>query len=254
MPPEAWANQDNRTGTQQHPTSPAGNASAASRTATIRTRALLACGLVAGPLFVVVALIQVLTREGFDLSRHPLSLLSLGELGWIQITNFVVTGVLSVAFAIGLRRMLHPGRGQTWAPLLVGAYGVGLIAGGVFVADPALGFPPGTPDAIPEQLSWHGMVHAVAPPLAFLSLIAACFVLVRRFAALGQRGWAAYSAATGVAMLGLMAWPEQDTVSVQLAIAVVLAAGWVTAMAARLLTELRSAPRSTQAEIEPTST
>lgn len=59
------------------------------------TRALLACGVVAGPLFIVVALIQAFTRSGFDPVRHPLSLLSLGDLGWIQITNFVVGGCCS---------------------------------------------------------------------------------------------------------------------------------------------------------------
>ena len=71
---------------------------------TSTTRRLLACGIVAGPLFLVVALIQAFTRDGFDLSRHPISLLSLGELGWIQIANFIVTGGLYVACAVGLRR------------------------------------------------------------------------------------------------------------------------------------------------------
>jgi hypothetical protein len=215
------------------------------------TRALLACGVVAGPLFVAVALLQALTRDGFDPGRHPLSLLSLGELGWIQIANFVVAGLLSVAFAVGLRRVLHPGRGGTWGPLLVGAYGVGLIGGGVFIADPGAGFPPGAPAGAPEQLSWHGILHDVAHVLAFLALIAACFVLARRFAALGQRGWATYCVATGVALLGLMAWPDRDTVLVQLAVAIVLGWAWLSVLAARLLTGLvnetgreRSAARS----------
>jgi hypothetical protein len=91
----------------------AGAPSGSSASTTRRTRALLACGVVAGPLFLVVALLQALTRDGFDLGRHPLSLLSLGELGWIQIANFVVAGLLSVASAVGMRRVLHPGRGGT---------------------------------------------------------------------------------------------------------------------------------------------
>jgi hypothetical protein len=218
-------------------TAPAGPSSA-TRATTRPTLMLLACGVVAGPLFVAVALLQALTREGFDLGRHPLSLLSLGELGWIQIANFVVAGLLSIAFAVGLRRMLHPGRGGTWGPLLIGAYGVGLIMGGVFVTDAGAGFPPGAPAGAPEQLSWHGMLHAIAPVLAFLSLIAACFVLARRFAALGQRGWATYCVATGVALLALMAWPDQDTVIVQLALAIVLGWTWLSVLAARLLTGL----------------
>jgi hypothetical protein len=201
------------------------------------TRTLLTCGVVAGPVYVVVALLQVLFRNGFDLSRHPLSLLSLGDWGWIQITNFVVGGLLAIGFAIGLRRVLRPGRGATWAPLLVAGYGLGLIAGGVFVADPALGFPPGTPDRIPDHFSWHGLLHAFAPPLASLSLIAACFLLVRRFVGIGQRGWATYSALTGVACLALATWPNQQTASIRLAVAILISWTWVSALAISLLAE-----------------
>ena len=54
------------------------------------TAMLLAAGVVAGPLFLTVWLIQAITRDGFDPTYHPLSLLSLGGLGWIQIASFVV--------------------------------------------------------------------------------------------------------------------------------------------------------------------
>jgi hypothetical protein len=213
----------------------AGTPSGSLATTTKKTRALLACGVVAGPLFLAVAVLQALTREGFDLGRHPLSLLSLGELGWIQITNFVLAGLLSVAFAVGLRRVLRPGRGARWGPLLIGLYGVGLIMGGVFLADAGAGFPPGAPAGAPEQLSWHGILHDAGHLLALLSLLAACFVFARRFAGLGQRGWATYCVATGVALLGLLAWPDRDTVLVQLAVAIVLGWAWLSVVAARLL-------------------
>src|SRR4051812_38032909 len=98
---------------------------------TRRTSRLLACGVVAGPLFIVVVVIQAVTRTGFDLGYHPLSLLSLGDLGWIQVINFVVTGMLFVACAVGLRRAPLAGRGRTWGPTLVGAFGVGLIVSGI---------------------------------------------------------------------------------------------------------------------------
>jgi Protein of unknown function (DUF998) len=143
---------------------------------TSATRALLAGGVVAGPLFILVGLLQAFTREGFDLRRHPLSLLSNGDLGWIQITNFVVTGLLFTGAAVGMRRVLHPGRGGTWGPLLIGAVGVGMVAAGVFVADPADGFPPGTPPGRPDTLSWHSGLHFLVAGLAYLALIAASFV------------------------------------------------------------------------------
>src|SRR5262245_41257130 len=55
-----------------------------------QTRALLLCGVVAGPLFTVVGLIQASTRPGFDLRRHALSALENGELGWIQRGSFLL--------------------------------------------------------------------------------------------------------------------------------------------------------------------
>ena len=214
--------------------------SASSETSTKLTRALLVCGVVAGPLFTVVVLIQVLTRAGFDLRRHAISMLSLGNLGWIQIANFVVTGLLAVACAVGMWRVLHPGRSGTWGPLLVGAYGVGLIAAGAFPTDPAVGFPPGAPAGLPDTMSWHSILHSIAFFVAFLSLTAACFVFVRRFAVLRQSGWAAYCVATGVAAPALIAvgLTSQNGAGVFFAIAAVLTWAWVTAMAAQLMRDL----------------
>src|SRR4029450_10187220 len=73
----------------------------------------------AGPVWGAVSLAQAATREGFDLTRHPLSALANGSLGWLQIANFLVAGVLTIAGATGLRRALHGGRGGTWVPRLV---------------------------------------------------------------------------------------------------------------------------------------
>ncbi len=116
------------------------------------TKSLLGYGVIAGPFYVVVALAQAVTREGFDLARHQWSLLSNGANGWIQIANFVVTGLMVIAFAVGLRRALEPGRGARWAPRLIGVYGASLIAAGIFRADPALGFPVGAPRAADRDL------------------------------------------------------------------------------------------------------
>src|SRR2546423_14453404 len=95
--------------------------SSASPESTRATRALLACGAVAGPLFMVTALVQAFTRPGFDLRRHAISMLSLGDLGWIQVTNFVLTGVLAVALAFGMRRAPPPRPAGAWGPGVVGA-------------------------------------------------------------------------------------------------------------------------------------
>jgi hypothetical protein len=213
---------------------------AAPPTRAAQTRWLLAGGAVAGPLFVIVAAGQVLTIDGFDLGRHPLSLLSAGEHGWIQILNFVVAGVLSVGFAVALHRVLRPGRAGTWGPLLMGVFGVGLVAGGVFVADPALGFPPGAPQGIPTTMTWHAAVHGFAPVVAFNAVIIACFVLARRFLGLRQRGWAACSVSTGVLALGFAAWPGMDGISWRLAVAILLTFAWQSALAVHLARDVHT--------------
>jgi hypothetical protein len=206
----------------------------------LETRRLLACGIVAGPLFLLVTLVQAFTRRGFDLSRHPISLLSLGDLGWLQITNFVVTGVLYLACAIGLRRALQPGRGATWGPRLVGALGVGLIVAGVFVSDAGAGYPPGAPAGAPLKISWHGILHEAGFVVATLGMIIGCLVFARRFAALRQPVWVAVSIATPVAVLGLIFWPDLDSLSVRLVIASGMLFGYVAAIAVRALGELQA--------------
>lgn len=204
-----------------------------------RTRALVVCGILAGPLFLVVASIQALTREGFDLGRHAISALSLGGLGWIQRSNSVVAGVLMVAFAVGARRVLFLGRGAMWSPRLLGAFGVGLIIAGIFVTDPALGFPPGTPNVMPDELSWHAVVHSIGFVLAFVSLTAACIVFARRYAALRQGAWAVYSVASAVVALVLSMWPGRDGAGIRFFVASVIGFAWTTLIAVRLRGEAR---------------
>ena len=198
------------------------------------TRVLVTAGVVTGPLFVVVGLVQVLTREGFDLTRHPLSLLALGDLGWIQIANFIVAGVLMLAFALGARRSLGDGPGRVWAPVLFALYGVGLVLGGAFTADPALGFPIGTPDGYPTEWTFHGTVHAFAAPLAFLALVAVTWVVARRLAWEGHRAAATWSRVIGVACL-LLCLPFGPAMSVRLFVGVALGFAWITAYGISLL-------------------
>lgn len=178
-------------------------ARATSRDVSTSTRTLLSCGVVAGPLFLVTAFAQAFTRAGFDLRRHPFSMLSLGDLGWVQITNFVVSGLLFTVCAVGMRRVLRGRRGATWGPVLIGIFGLAQIGGGVFVSDPALGFPAGTGDGVPESLSWQSTVHGLAFGVGMTALIAACVVFARVFADAPQAGWSRYSLATAIAFVAL---------------------------------------------------
>ncbi|GAA0995255.1 hypothetical protein GCM10009555_089090 [Acrocarpospora macrocephala] len=157
------------------------------------TKSLLGYGVLAGPLYMTVSLAQALTRAGFDLTRHPWSFLSNGDLGWIQITNFVLTGLATLAAAIGIGRAI----GSPWTTRLIAVYGLSLIGAGIFRADPAMGFPVGTPEG-PGVVTWQGTMHFVCGGIGFTCLIVACLIMARRFAGESRTGWAAYTGASGV--------------------------------------------------------
>lgn len=156
---------------------------------TLPTRALLACGVVAGPMYVTVTMVEALTREGFDIRQHRFSWLTTGDLGWIHQSNMVLVGVLTVLLAVGMRQVMRTGRGAEWAPRLLGLFGVAYIIGGLLRADPVVGFPPGTtPEMV--QRTWYGVVQNASRSASTLLLIATSLVIAGRFAAEGRRAWA----------------------------------------------------------------
>ncbi|HEY3127374.1 MAG TPA: DUF998 domain-containing protein [Candidatus Limnocylindria bacterium] len=203
------------------------------------TKALLRCGVIAGPLYILIGALQVLIRPGFDVRYNVLSQMALGDLGWIQTANFAISGLLVLAGAIGIGRALRSGHGATWAPRLIGVYGAGLVGAAIFSADPGFGFPPGTPAGMPTTMSTHALIHFALGGIAFFSIIGACFVVARRYAKLGQRGWAAYSVATGiiflVAFVGTASGSGLVAFTLGLWVAIGLAWVWLSVVSARLI-------------------
>jgi hypothetical membrane protein len=217
------------------------------------TRSLLIGGTVAGPIYILVGAVEILARPGFDMTRHDLSLMANGAWGWVHIALLIVTGLLTIGAAIGLWRALHGSIGGTWGPLLIGLYGVGLVGAGIFTADPAFGFPPGTP-ADYHAVSWHGLLHLVSGSIGFLGLIAACIVFARRFARRGQRGLAVYSVATGALYLAAFAGiaagsngPRAVMTAVILAftVAVVLGWAWISVLTTLVRRDVSMGPGTT---------
>ena len=138
-----------------------------------------------------------------------------------------------IAGAVGMRQALHPGRASTWGPLLFGLSGLALMSAAVFSADPVDGFPPGTPLGPPTSITTPGLLHFVVALVGFLSWIIASFVFARRFSSLGQRGWATFSAVTGV--LFLVGFGGAATGAVLPFVgAVVLMFTWITLLFLRL--------------------
>lgn len=167
-------------------------------------RLLLATGLAGSVLFIGTFLIDGALRPGYNALRQPMSALSLGPGGWVQVANFIVFGLLTCVSAPGWRASLAPGLGAVWYPRLKLAAGLMLIAAGVFSQDPALGYPPGVP--VPNAASAHSQIHNGAAVGALSVTVAGMFVLARR---LGReprwRGWGSYAGLSGVGMIAFLA-------------------------------------------------
>jgi Protein of unknown function (DUF998) len=203
--------------------------------------ALFVCGVIAGPLFVLVFLIEGAMTPDYDPLRHPVSSLALGRFGWTQTLSFIVVGLLTLAFAVGLVRLR--GARQKVGGTLVGIWGVGLIGAGAFLTDPVSGYPPGTPPT-PVEATKSGTVHDLFPVAAFFALGAACFVLA------GGKGWrwAIYSVLSGAAFLGAFfvagigfgqTEPFVEVAGLWQRVCVLIGWTWLTMLALRLLPEER---------------
>jgi hypothetical protein len=214
------------------------------------TNALLLGGVIAGPVFVAVFMVEGATSSGYDPMRLPVSLLSTGERGWTQVANFIVDGLLLFGFAVGLHRAFDQrGTSATLGPLLLGVFALGVIGAGVFSTDPGAGYPPGVRP--PIEPTTHSAVHDVMSLVVFLGLPIACFVLAGEFAGWRDRGWAIYSAVTGLVLaigvvLLLMGFngtggPGNEAGLIQ-RLWIVLGWGWIALLA---LYMLRSSRRAT---------
>ena len=200
------------------------------------TKSLLGYGVIAGPIYIAAVAAQAATRDGFDPTRHAASQLANGDLGWIQIATFLITGAMTIAAAVGIRRALGAGRSSAWASGLIGGFGAGLVAAGLFRADPSDGFPPGTPAGMGEP-TWHGMAHFAVAGIGFICLVAACFVLAARFAAMREPAWAWFSRITGglfACSFVVLSSGSGGAAILVFTAAVVLAWAWLTAVSLKL--------------------
>lgn len=212
---------------------------------------LVACGAIGPILFILMFLVEEATRPGYSAWHNFVSELSLSNQGWVQIVNFLISGGLVLCFALGLRQVLRSGKGAVWGPLLLGVFGLGLIIAGIFVTDPGLGYPSGLYGKAPQTL--HGTIHGVAGLVVFFSVAIACFVMARRFAGdPAWKGWTLFSIIAGILVLVFFIasttvsaldehgiFPNSPTGLFQ-RIAIVVGWCWISMLALRLLSQMRS--------------
>jgi len=200
------------------------------------SRILLTGAVVATPLFIALWAVQAFTRDGFRPTYHPMSLLSLGDGGWVQVVNFVVVGLLVIGGGVGLGRTLGAGRLPRWIGALVVLMGVGLVVAGVFVTDAGAGFPLGSPAGAPV-MSWHGAVHQVGFLLTQLAFVAAGIVLAVTFARGRRRRWAGACIAAVAAAVLVAALGDPETLAIRLVVSSAIELGLVSAVALASLLE-----------------
>jgi hypothetical membrane protein len=157
--------------------------------------AVLALAGIVGPiLFTVVALVHSLLRPDHSLVGLPISALATGPSGWVQDVNFVISGVLMLAYPIGLHLEIRQTRWGVVGPALLVLSGAGLVLAGVFPAVDASG-----------NLSYDSLGHTVASFMAFLGTGGGFIVVSRRLA--GDPRWrnlATYAFSSGIAIVVLV--------------------------------------------------
>ncbi|MGB9978805.1 DUF998 domain-containing protein [Methanobacterium sp.] len=123
------------------------------------------CGIIAPILFIILVIIESLLRPGYSQIFNDVSDLGIGSYAIIQNINFIVFGLLSIGFAIGLGSNL-PHRAGKVTKWLVIVFGLCIILAGVTL------FSVGADVTYAKDVVAHGLVSAIA----FLVIIVAQFM------------------------------------------------------------------------------
>ncbi len=130
-------------------------------------------GMLAPIIFVMIFTIEGFLRPGYDIFTMYISELSFGPRGWIQITNFIITGILLLIFTRGITTEFTEGKASRAGPILFAIIGSFLAMSGPLVMDPR--------DAPWTLLTWHGIIHGILGAMVFILAAVTCFIFYRRF-------------------------------------------------------------------------
>jgi len=130
-------------------------------------------GVVGSALFVLIFTIEGFIRPGYEPLKSFVSALSLGSRGWIQITNFLIFGLLLFLFTRRIADEFRSGKASKGGLVLLTIIAVCYFFSGPFVMDPT-----GTPLA---QATVHGTIHGILGGIVFMLMPISCFIYLRRF-------------------------------------------------------------------------
>ena len=197
-------------------------------------------GILAGPFFLVSvglntwASLDHLHQLGWEFlggEQVPWpSSLARGPYGWAQVATFVITGLLIVVLAVGVRDQLPRRRASGFAVVLLALLGVALVLAAFRVDVPMLsGGSPAT---------WHGWIHSIA----FLLIIATSVLtpLTMAVAVRGDPSWRPIAVVSPVATALFVVFLLLPWGNASFLMAIVILFAWIAAIAVRLATYQQS--------------
>jgi hypothetical protein len=130
-------------------------------------------GILAPAIFVGVFTVEGILRNGYDPLKMYISALSLGNRGWLQISNFIVLGLLLFIFTLGLSKEFQTGKASRGGIITLYIISVLFFISGPFVMDPT--------ETPADQMSVHGLIHGLSGGIVFLLMPIIIFIFLRRF-------------------------------------------------------------------------
>ena len=130
-------------------------------------------GILAPAIFVGVFTVEGAIRNGYDPMRMYISALSLGNRGWLQISNFIVLGLLLFIFTLGLSKEFQTGKASRGGIITLYIISVLFFISGPFVMDPT--------ETPADQMSVHGLIHGLSGGIVFLIMPIIIFIFLRQF-------------------------------------------------------------------------
>ena len=136
----------------------------------ISQKFLAICGIIEPIIFAIIVMIAGLLRPDYS---HLTDFVSeLGAVGApnaiIQRINFVLVGILIVAFTFGLHRGIGEGKDSIIGPLLIAIFGLSAVVSGIFSTDP---IQPG---------SFSDIMHSISSAIGSMATIFGFFIISTR--------------------------------------------------------------------------
>ena len=130
-------------------------------------------GILAPVIFVGVFTVEGILRSGYDPLKMYISALSLGNRGWIQISNFLILGFLLFIFTLGLSKEFQTGKASRGGIITLYVISALFFISGPFVMDPT--------ETPADQMSVHGLIHGLSGGIVFTIMPIIIFIFLRRF-------------------------------------------------------------------------